>query len=131
MNITENAFINDIKKIVDQGRNAAYGALNTIMIETYWNIGHRIVEQVQNGNERAEYGKQLIEMLSVELTRTYGKGLGSRNLWLYKQFYLTFNDINILHTRVQNLTWSHIRTTLRVDDPVAARLCLLSVPATI
>jgi predicted nuclease of restriction endonuclease-like (RecB) superfamily len=121
MNITENAFINDIKKIVEQGRNAAYGAVNTIMIETYWHIGRRIVEQEQNGNERAEYGKQLIEMLSVELTRTYGKGFGSRNLWLYKQFYLTFNDINILHTRVQNLTWSHIRTTLRVDDPVAAR----------
>lgn len=122
MNITESAFINDIKKIVEQGRNAAYGALNTIMIETYWNIGRRIVEQEQNGKERAEYGKQLIEMLSVELTRTYGKGFGTRNLWLYKQFYLTFNDINILHTRVQNLTWSHIQTTLREWEKEIDRL---------
>ena len=91
------------------------------MIETYWHIGRRIVEQEQNGQERAEYGTQLIEMLSKELTRTYGKGFSSRNLWLFKQFYQTFNDLEILHTRVQNLTWSHIRTTLRVDNPVAAR----------
>ena len=76
MNITESAFINDIKKIVEQGRNAAYGALNTIMIETYWNIGRRIVVQEQNGNECAEYGKQLIKNLSAELTRTNGRGLG-------------------------------------------------------
>lgn len=115
------SFIGDIKRLVEQGRNAAYGAVNTVMIETYWRIGQRIVEQEQNGKERAEYGKQLIEMLSVELTRTYGKGFGTRNLWLFKQFYQTFNDLEILHTRVQNLTWSHVRTTLCVDNSVAAR----------
>ena len=75
-------------------------------IETYWRIGQRIVEQEQKGKERAEYGTQLIEMLSAELTKTYGKGFSVRNLWLFKQFYLTFNDLEILHTRVQNLTWS-------------------------
>lgn len=119
--ITDNSFINDVKKIVELGRRAAYGAINAVMIETYWRIGRRIVEQEQKGLERAEYGTQLIELLSKELTVAYGKGFGTRNLWLFKQFYLTFNDIEILHTRVQNLTWSHIRTTLRVDDPVAAR----------
>ncbi len=119
--ITELSFVNDIKKIVEQGRRAAYGAVNTVMIETYWHIGKRIVEQEQNGKERAEYGKRLIEILSKELTIAYGKGFGTRNLWLFKQFYQTFNDLEILHTRVQNLTWSHIRTTLRVENPVAAR----------
>lgn len=119
--ITDNSFINDVKKIVELGRRAAYGAINAVMIETYWRIGRRIVEQEQKGLERAEYGTQLIELLSKELTVAYGKGFGTRNLWLFKQFYLTFNDIEILHTRVQNLTWSHIRTTLRVNDPVAAR----------
>ncbi|MBR1514500.1 MAG: hypothetical protein IJ622_09450 [Bacteroidales bacterium] len=53
----------------------------------------RLVEQEQKGKERAEYGTQLIEMLSAELTRTYGKGFSIRNLWLFKQFYLTFNDL--------------------------------------
>ena len=74
--------------------------------------------QEQNGKERAEYGKRLIEILSKELTIAYGKGFGTRNLWLFKQFYQTFNDLEILPTRVQNLTWSHIRTTLRVENPV-------------
>jgi predicted nuclease of restriction endonuclease-like (RecB) superfamily len=115
------SFIGDIKRLVEQGRNAAYGAVNAVMIETYWRIGQRIVEQEQKGKERAEYGTQLIEMLSAELTKSYGKGFSVRNLWLFKQFYLTFNDLEILHTRVQNLTWSHYRMALRVEDPVAAR----------
>ena len=118
---TENSFINDVKKIVEQGRAVAYSGVNAVMIDTYWHIGRRIVEQEQKGNERAEYGTQLIEMLSKELTIAYGKGFGTRNLWLFRQFYLTFSDLEILHTRVQNLTWSHIRTTLRVEDQVAAR----------
>ena len=92
-----------MKKIVEQGRSIAYSGVNAVMIETYWQIGRRIVEQEQNGSERAEYGKQLIELLSAELTRTYGKGFSTRNLWLFKQFYLTFSDIEILHTRVRNL----------------------------
>ncbi|MBR5644123.1 MAG: DUF1016 family protein, partial [Salinivirgaceae bacterium] len=117
----ESSFISDIKKIVEQGRRAAYGAVNAVMIETYWHIGRRIVEQEQQGEKRAGYGTQLIEVLSAELTLSYGKGFGVRNLWLFKQFYLTFNDLEILHTRVQNLTWSHIRTTLRVENPEAAR----------
>ncbi len=86
------SFIGDIKRLVEQGRNAAYGAVNAVMIETYWRIGQRIVEQEQKGKERAEYGTQLIEMLSEELTKSYGKGFSVRNLWL-----------------------------LRVENPVAAR----------
>lgn len=51
--IAEDSFINDIKRIVEQGRRAAYGTVNAVMIETYWRIGRRIVEQEQNGSERA------------------------------------------------------------------------------
>ena len=120
-NFTENLFVSDVKKLVEQGRNAAYGAVNSIMIETYWRIGQRIVEQEQKGRERADYGKQLIEMLSQELTRTFGKGFSTRNLWLFKKFYLKFNDLQILQTRLQNLTWSHFLMALRVDNDVAVR----------
>ena len=120
-NITDSSFFNDIKKIVEQGRNAAYGAVNAVMIETYWRIGQRIVEQEQQGKERAEYGTQLIEMLSAELTQTYGRGFSKRNLQYFRNFYLTFSDLEIVQTRLHNLRWSHILTTLRVNDPVAAR----------
>ena len=120
-NLTENLFVNDVKKLVEQGRNAAYGAVNSVMIETYWRIGRRIVEQEQKGNERAEYGKQLIKMLSDELTRTYGRGWSRRNLAYFKSFYLKFNNLEILQSRLQNLTWTHFTKALRVDDDVAAR----------
>ena len=120
-NFTENLFVNDVKKLVEQGRNAAYGAVNSIMIETYWRIGQRIVEQEQKGRERADYGKQIIKLLSEELTRSYGRGWSRRNLAYFKSFYLKFNSLEILQTRLQNLTWSHFLTALRVDNDVAIR----------
>jgi hypothetical protein len=100
--ITDPSFINDVKKIVEQGRRTAYGAVNAVMIETYWRIGRRIVEQEQNGKERAEYGKQLIEMLSAELTLSYGKGFSGRYLRAFRQFYLVVPDIEIWKSRFPN-----------------------------
>ena len=115
-NIVDASFVNEVKSLVERGRNAAYGAVNAVMIETYWRIGQRIVEQEQKGKERAEYGTQLIEMLSEELTKTYGKGFSKRNLQYFRSFYLTFNNLEIVQTRLHNLKWSHILTTLRVED---------------
>ena len=106
--ITESSFVNDIKKIVEQGRRAAYGAVNAVMIETYWHIGKRIVQQEQNGNQRAEYGKRLIEILSKELTIAYGKGFSSRYIRAFRQFYLVIPDIEIWKSRFPNLTWTHV-----------------------
>ena len=57
-NIVDASFVNEVKSLVERGRNAAYGAVNAVMIETYWRIGQRIVEQEQKGKERAEYGTQ-------------------------------------------------------------------------
>ena len=119
--VDNNSFVSDIKQLIEHSRRAAYAAVNSIMIDTYWHIGQRIVEQEQQGEMRAEYGKQIIKMLSKELTQEYGEGWSERNLRNFRSFYLIFNDLEIWHTRVPNLTWSHIRTTLRVDDPVAAR----------
>jgi hypothetical protein len=119
--IPEDSFINDIKRIVEQGRCAAYGAVNAVMIETYWRIGRRIVEQEQKGKERAEYGTQLIEMLSQELIRTYGKGFSGRYLRAFRHFYLVFPDIEIWKSRFPNLTWTHIFKSLRVGNDTAIR----------
>ena len=117
----ESAFISDIKRIVDEGRRIAYGAVNAVMIETYWHIGRRIVEQEQKGEKRAEYGTQLIEMLSDELTHTYGKGFSGRYLRAFRQFFLVVPDIEIWKSRFPNLTWTHIFRTLRVNDDTAIR----------
>ena len=118
--------VNDVCTIIDEGRQKAYASVNSLMIETYWKIGKRIVEEEQCGNERAEYGKRIIEQLSNELTMRYGKGFSKRYLAYFRKFYVTIDDIQILQTRLQNLTWSHILTALRADSMESIRWYLLS-----
>ena len=116
----------DVCSIIEYGRTKAYSAVNASMIETYWNIGRRIVEEEQEGKERAAYGEHIIENLSVQLTHRYGKGFSKRYLAYFRLFYLTISDIRILQTRLQNLTWSHVFKALRVTDPIAVRWYLES-----
>ena len=111
-----NDFVSDVRQIIENGRRQAFSATSAISLATYWSIGRRIVEEEQKGNIRAEYGSRLIAGLAENLTLEFGTGYNKRNLAYYRQFYLTFNDLEILHTRVQNLTWSHIRRLLSVVD---------------
>lgn len=115
------SFLAEVKHIVEQGRQQAYTSVSRLMIETYWKIGERIVLQEQKGANRAEYGTQLISQLSEELTQAYGKGFSKRNLQYFRSFYLTFSDLEIVQSRLHNLTWTHIIKTLRVEDPTAVR----------
>lgn len=108
--------ITDIRNIIAAGRESAYSAASTAMIMTYWNIGKRIIEQEQAGEDRAEYGKHLIAALSDELTKEFGKGFSERNLHYYRKFYSYFPDEAILNACVQNLNWTHLRSLLRVSD---------------
>lgn len=119
--LTNTRLYTDVCSIIEQGRKEAYASVNHKMIETYWNIGRRIVEEEQNGEARAEYGAQIIAQLSEKLTHQYGKGFSKRNLAYFRQFYLTINDIRILQSRLQNLTWTHITKVLRVEDSTAIR----------
>ncbi len=121
ISLPEEVLLGEVCAIIDYGRTQAYTAVNTTMIETYWKIGKRIVEEEQKGQERAEYGQHIIEMLSEKLTIRYGKGFSRRYLAYFRKFYLTINDLEILQTRLQNLTWSHILTTLRVESEVSIR----------
>lgn len=111
-----NSFVDDIKALISAGQITAYNTINSVMIMTYWSIGKRIVDEEQLGEKRAEYGKRLISVLSEELTKEFGKGFSARNLHYYRKFYLDFPDKSILNARVQNLTWTHFRSLLRVDD---------------
>ena len=115
------SFLAEVKHIVELGRQQAYASVSRLMIETYWKIGERIVLQEQKGANRAEYGTQLISQLSEELTRTYGKGFSKRNLQYFRSFYLAFSDLEIVQSRLHNLTWTHILKTLRVENPTAVR----------
>ena len=78
--------------------------VNSILVQTYWEIGRYIVEFEQGGNEKAEYGSQLFDRLSADLTQTYGKGFGRSNLFYMRKLYLSFQNIGTLSHK---LTWSH------------------------
>ena len=112
-------FITDIKHIIEQARKQAYSSINTLMIQSYWLVGKRIVEEEQGGASRAEYGKALLKNLAAELTPVYGNTYSVRRLQDYRQFYLYFKDIEIWHSRVPNLTWTHYRELLMVNDEMA------------
>ena len=82
------AALEDIKQIIISGQKYVYQAANRAMVFTYWQIGKRIVEQEQKGEERAEYGKALLDTLSDELTRDYGKSYSKRNLQTIFSLYI-------------------------------------------
>ena len=114
-----NNYINEIKKILKNARQKAYTAVNSAMVEAYWEIGRRIVEEEQNGKETAEYGKEILQNLSKELTEEFGKGYSYRTLREIRQFYLMFSDFEKWRTVSAKLTWSHFQKVLRISDKKA------------
>jgi hypothetical protein len=119
--IEKSSFIADIMLIVANARQKAYSAVNSAMVEAYWLIGKRIVEEEQSGQERAAYGEEILKTLSVELTREFGKGFGTRNLWDFRKFYQTFGEYEIMHTLCAQLSWSHVRLIMRVENKDAQK----------
>jgi predicted nuclease of restriction endonuclease-like (RecB) superfamily len=119
-NKRENLFLDSLKDIVKSARRFAYNSINLAQLRQNWLIGQKIVIQEQNGNDRAEYGKHIVEIASKELTAEFGKGFSERSLWKFKQFYLTFKDLQILPTMSAEsaplLSWSHYERLLRVKD---------------
>ena len=114
-----NNYINEVKEILKNARQKAYTAVNSAMVEAYWKIGRRIVEEEQSGRERAEYGKEILQNLSKELTEEFGKGYSYRTLREIRQFYLMFSDFEKWRTVSAKLTWSHFQKVLRVSDEKA------------
>lgn len=116
-----NRFYQDIKKILSEARNKAYTAVNFAMVEGYWNVGRRIVEEEQKGKYRAQYGTKLLENLSRKLTNDFGKGFDPTNLWNMRKFYLTFPILDAVR---QELRWTHYRFLLRVENENARNFYL-------
>lgn len=97
-------YIKDIKNILSQAKNQSYKTVNSIMIQANWLIGCRIVEQEQNGKDRAAYGEKVIENLSKELNKELGSGMSVAHLKNYRQFYLTFLLKEISYTLCSQLS---------------------------
>jgi predicted nuclease of restriction endonuclease-like (RecB) superfamily len=107
---------NTINQIIEEARNTVYRTANFTMVQAYWNIGKTIVEEEQNGKERAEYGQELIKQLAKKLTKKHGKSFSERNLWYIKQFYQKWSNLNALRSE---LSWTHYRLLLKVENDKA------------
>lgn len=116
----EESFYQTISNILQHARNSVYRTANTEMVNAYWNIGKAIVHE-QGGTDKAEYGQKLIGELSARMTSEFGKGFTVTNLRDLRQFYLTFQNKETLHSE---LTWSHYRMIMRVENPAARQFYL-------
>ena len=117
---TENVFT-DICSIIESARDYAFHSVNIALVERNWLIGYRIAEEELKGQDRANYGTEIIKKLAKELTKEYGKGFDSRNLYYFLNFYKTFpNILNTVCSKSKDLlSWSHYRTLLQVLDKEA------------
>ncbi|TVR94392.1 MAG: DUF1016 domain-containing protein [Spirochaetaceae bacterium] len=113
---SDDAFFRSVRDILTEARRKTAVSINSVMVEAYWRIGRRIVEQEQSGASRAGYGQELIKELSRRLGDEFGKGFSVANLKNFRQFYLTFPDFQKGYTLRSELGWSHYRLIMRVDD---------------
>lgn len=107
--------VTDIGVLLSAAKEKIAATVNTTLVQTYWNIGKYIVEYEQHGAERAEYGSNLINKLSYDLSILYGKGFGKSNLLYMRKFYMHFPKGG---TVSHFLSWSHYYEILKTDDPL-------------
>jgi predicted nuclease of restriction endonuclease-like (RecB) superfamily len=118
-----------VKIIIKTARADIHRAVNTAMVDAYWHIGKMIVEEEQNGKNRAEYGTTLIQNLSDRLIAHFGKGFSAQNIWNMRLFYQKFSAMQrelqgnpengILSALRRELSWTHYKILLRVENPKA------------
>ncbi len=113
MEIDNTNLLLSVKEIIIQSRQRVYRMVNSVLLDTYWNIGRLIIEDEQNGNTKAIYGKSTLKNLSKELTFEFGKGFDYTNLTNMRNFYLAFP---ILDAMRQELSWTHYRLLSRIDS---------------
>lgn len=106
-------FLQQIVQIITDARAKAGKAVNFIIVEAYWEVGRRIVEEEQDGNHRAEYGANILGYVSAYMTSQLGKGFDPSNLSNMRKFYRYFPNFDAVR---QELTWTHYRYLLRLES---------------
>ena len=111
---TENLY-NRISNLLKISREQTIRAINTTMVTTYFEIGRLIVEEEQNGKDRATYGKEILKNLSIKLTKEFGKGFSKTNLKQMKSFYLIYKNGQTVSDQFK-LSWSHYLILMRMEN---------------
>lgn len=90
--LTSTNIFDRVVSILEQAKTNVVRTVNNEMVLAYWHIGREIVQAIQGGDKRAEYGKEIIRELSVKLNDKYGKGFSTTNLWYFRQFYVVYSN---------------------------------------
>jgi hypothetical protein len=109
--------VQDLRQIITDARRHAASAVNIALTLLYWRVGDRIRRDVLQ-NERARYGEQILATLSQELIAEFGRGFDATNLTRMMKFREAFPDEEIVATLSQQLSWSHFRALLPLDQPL-------------
>lgn len=108
--------LTEIRGLIETARQQVVRAVNSSMVQTYWHIGRLIIEDEQQGEARAAYGKQQLQRLSQELTKEFGKGFDVTNLRNMRRFYEAFPNRETVYPE---LSWSHYNHLSRIENPEA------------
>jgi len=111
----KNNLFSEIKLLIEEARQMVAVAVNAATTILYWNIGRRVNNEILE-NKRAEYGKEVVKTLSLELTQEFGKGWSEQHLRHCLRFAETFPDKEILYALSRQLSWTHFRTVIYLDD---------------
>jgi len=111
--LTGQSIISDIKTIISRSRDNALQVIDNEWTIMYRHIGHRIFEEEQKGQDRADYGKYLIKTISEQLQPEFGSGFSIRQLERYRQFYRKFPIASAVRTQ---LSWTHYKLLLSIDN---------------
>ena len=106
--------VEDARQIIERARSNAVRSVDFCRVQMYWNLGKRILEEEQDGKERADYGAYIVRKLAKNLEVEYGSGFGVRQLEQSRQFYKTYPIANTLRSQ---LNWSQYRKLIQISDP--------------
>jgi predicted nuclease of restriction endonuclease-like (RecB) superfamily len=109
--------LSDIRALIEQARQQVARAVNSTMMATYWRIGKRIRDDILQ-EQRAKYGEQIVQTLSAQLTREYGRGFSRQNLFRMIRFAEVFPDEQIVSSLMRQLSWTHLIYIIPLDDPL-------------
>ena len=107
----------DVRQLIDYARQRVASTVNAELTQLYWQIGSRVNAELLKG-QRAEYGKQVVVELAQQLTTEFGKGWSERQLRYCLRIAEVFPDAQILHTLCSQLSWSHLRLIIQIDEPL-------------
>ena len=131
-------FFKSVCDLIQQARRSIEKSINTAMVVTYYEIGRRIIEQEQQGEKRAQYGKRILQGLSDYLTENLGKGFSTENLRLMRKFFITYSsellpdDVNEISKSPiwkfnPNISWIHYIQLMRIANEDERRFYELEI----